>query len=286
MRDPVLVVGAGLAGLAAATELARAGLRAIVADQARAPGGAIHRQPLSDVEMPIASPAQQRRWTMLMEEVKSQGERIEIRCASRYAGIDHQGMALLTGERSCLLRPSALVLATGATERVHPRPGWTLPGVMTAGAIQIQTKTLGAAPQGRILLAGSGPLLLAAAANMVDGGNPPVAVIEAARPFSHAAALALPGAYLREAAGYMATLLRARVPLLTGADLVRIEQGTAGLRAIVGTSRGARTFEVDVIGLHDGIRPNDYGATNAPVPVLRAGDCREALGARAALADG
>ena len=284
--SPVLVVGAGLAGLGAAIELARAGLPVRLVDQARTAGGAIHRQALQGVRS-IASPAQARRWQAVMADLAAQGPRISLQFATRFGGIDHRGTALLTGAQAVLFRPRALVLALGARERVQPRPGWTLPGVMTAGAIQSGLKTLAAPPKGRVILAGSGPLLLAVAAELCRLGHPPVAVIEAARPIGRVRALGLPLAYLAEAAGYLAILLRARVPLLFGADLLQISQDQGGLTAVVQTRTGLRTLGADVIGLHDGIRPNDTGLTESDgLAMLRVGDCREALGAAAALADG
>ena len=288
MIEPVvLVVGAGLAGLSAAAEIAGAGLRVLVVEQAAAPGGAIHRQPLPGIAHPAASPAHRRRWAELSADVRARGDRIQIWFGCRFAGLDHEGMALLTGARNAFLRPRALVIATGATERVRPRPGWALPNVMTAGALQIRTKTLGKAPDGRILLGGSGPLLLAAGAELVRGGNPPVAIVEAGRPFRHLiGSLGLPLPYLREAASYMATLLRARVPILTGAEIVRIAEKAGALAVQVEASSGGRVFEADLIGLHDGIGANNHYAAASNIPVIRAGDCREALGARAAFADG
>jgi NADPH-dependent 2,4-dienoyl-CoA reductase/sulfur reductase-like enzyme len=288
MCDPrILVVGAGLAGLAAAVELGRAGHRVLVVDQAQRPGGAVHRQPLPGARA-LASPAQARRWRALMAAVAAQGARIEIVCNTRFGGVDHGGAVLLTGDGAALLRPRALVLAVGARESVQPRPGWTLPGVLTAGALQTQIKTSAAPPAGTVLLAGSGPLLLALGAELVRLGRPPVAIIEAAKPFAHPLrSLALPPGYIAEAASHMARLLRARVPLLTGAHLTRITAAGSGLQAEVETRRGTRRLVADQIALHDGIRPNDTGLTaSAALPVLRLGDCREALGAAAALADG
>lgn len=284
----VLVVGAGLAGLSAAATLAGTGLSVLVVDQARAAGGAIHRQPLDWVAQPIGSTTRRRRWTALMAEVSAFGARIEIRCETRFGGIDHTGAALISGAAGgALFTPRAVILATGASERVQPRPGWTLPGVQTAGAIQIALKTTGEAPSGRVVLAGSGPLLLAVAAELVRCGAPPLAIVEAARPLSHPLlALGLPASYQREAVAHLTRLALARVPIFWGSHVSAIEHGDS-LRLRLATPRGARELVADVIGLHDGIRPNDYGSRSTEhALVFRAGDCNEALGARAALAHG
>lgn len=285
--ETVLVVGAGLAGLSAATELARAGLSVLVVDQAQAVGGAIHRQPLAGGRS-IASGAQKRRWAGVMAGVAAQGGRITLSPGTRFGGVDHTGAVLLSGAMNRLFRPSALVLALGARESVQPRQGWTLPGVETAGSLQTRLKTLAEAPAGRVLLAGSGPLLLALGAELVKLGRPPVAILEAGRPFARPlAALGLPRSYWAEAALYLARLRLARVPILTGTHLTAIRAEGGALCAEVDGPRGARRFVADHIALHDGIRPNDIGLPDcAALPVVRLGDCREALGARAALADG
>jgi hypothetical protein len=184
-----------------------------------------------------------------------------------------------------LLRPRAVVLALGARESVRPRPGWTLPGVETAGSVQIRLKTLGEAPQGRVLLAGSGPLLLAVGAQLTRLGRPPVAILEAGRPFARPlTAVGLPRDYWIEAMAYLSRLMLARVPILTETRLmtIRAESG-----ALMVEASGGQRFIVDHVALHDGIRPNDLGmpACDA-LPVVRLGDCREALGARAAMVDG
>lgn len=284
---PVLIVGAGVAGLSAAAALAEAGLSSVVADQASRPGGMIHRQPLPGVLAPVLAGPHRRAWADLMDRVRHHKTAIRIRAECRFAGIDHTGTALLAGAQGAFLKPCALILATGASERVLPRPGWTLPGVRTAGSIQIHLKTTGEAPARRILLAGSGPLLYAIGAQLARAGTPPVAIVEAGRPFSGGlSALTLPAAYLAEALGYMATLLRHRVPILTGAEVERIEPSGDGLSVKVAGRSGPRSFSADILGLHDGIRRNDHCATNAPIPIVSAGDCREALGARAAGVDG
>lgn len=284
---PVIVVGGGPAGVSAATELARAGFSVLVVDQAQALGGAVHRQPMPGIKS-VASAAQKKRWDKVIAGMAMQGDRITISLSTRFCGLDHTGAVLLGGARNQLVRPRALVLALGARESVQPRTGWTHVGVETVGSLQTRLKTLGQAPKGRILLAGSGPLLLALGAELTKLGNPPVAIIEAGRPFSHPlSALRLPFSYLVEACQYLVSLRLAGVPLLNDSHLTSIATETGHLRAEVETPQGPRQFTVDHIGLHDGIRPNDIGLPNCPaLPVIRVGDCHEALGARAAIADG
>ena len=138
--SPVLVVGAGPAGLMAATELARAGIPVLLVDQAQALGGAVFRQPMPGVPS-VAAPEQRKRWRAILAEFSSQQERITTCLSTKFGGLDHTGAVFLSGARPCLFRPRALVLALGARESVQPRPGWTLPGVETAGSLQIHLKT-------------------------------------------------------------------------------------------------------------------------------------------------
>jgi len=179
-------------------------------------------------------------------------------------------------------------MATGARELVQPRAGWTHAAVTTVGALQINLKTAGQYPEGRIVLAGSGALLYACGAQLARAGNAPVAIIEAGRPFSHPfKSLRLPISYLKEAAGYMARLHLARVPIITGADVVAIKDTGNGLSLRVANKGGIKEIQADHLGLHDGLARNDYGhAAVSSVPVVSAGDSREVLGRVAAVVDG
>ena len=82
----------------------------------------------------------------------------------------------------------SILLATGAVERPVPIPGWTLPGVMTAGAAQILLKTADLVPSGRTVIAGQGPLLYLAAIQLARAGALPLAVLETTRHENYAAA--------------------------------------------------------------------------------------------------
>jgi hypothetical protein len=198
------------------------------------------------------------------------------------------------GEVLCL-EARAVIIATGAVEKVRPIPGWDHPGVSTVGGLQVMMKETGRAPRGKVLLAGNGPLLTAAAAQMAAVGNPPVAIIEAGDPLRPSLAglgLFVAPHLLAEAFGYLRTIFAAGIPWWRGARIEAIEPYADGLQARVVHGGVGSTFIVDRIGLHDGIRSNDAGLppdaddpTSSPI-IIRAGDCREPLGALAAEAAG
>jgi NADPH-dependent 2,4-dienoyl-CoA reductase/sulfur reductase-like enzyme len=145
-------------------------------------------------------------------------------------------------------------------------PGWTLPGVLNAGAAQIAMKSAGSVPQGKVWLVGSGPLVLLLAGQLLDVGAKVVGIVDTT-----------PMRNLRDALAYLATaaiaapfplatglqmLLRVRLSRLrwyTGVDGVRIEGDERGERvASVSFTRGRRTHReaADVVLLHHGVVPN------------------------------
>jgi NADPH-dependent 2,4-dienoyl-CoA reductase/sulfur reductase-like enzyme len=293
LRCDVLVIGGGAAGVAAATELARTGLTVELAEQRAALGGAYHRQPAGKRSSAVHARGR-RDWSRLVEALARAG--IVPRLRHVFLGLDSDGLAMLddrAGSRVVAVRARALVIAVGAVERVLPRPGWQLPGIMTAGGLQMILKEGGSPPPGDILIAGNGPLTIALAADLARLGRPPVALVEAGDPFARpAAALRFashPG-LAAEAAGHLAHVLAGRIPWLRGTRLTAIEPRDGRLAATVRDRRGnARTIAADLVALHDGIRPNDFGlpaVSHGEPVVIRAGDCREALGIRAAVADG
>lgn len=298
MGDPdILVIGGGPAGMSAALEAASSGLAVELVEQRESLGGAIYRQPVEGVPAIPQSAAARSRWEALSRAFGSAA--IPVRFGSVFLGVDGHGYVLLEDRQKGLvecLSPKAVVLATGAVEHVYPRPGWQFAGVSTAGGLQVMMKETGSAPRGSVLLAGSGPLLIAVAAQMARLGNPPLAIVESGDPYRRI----IPGLgmlgfpkLLAEALGYLKDVHLHRIPWMRGSRLVSIEREGGHFSAVVRTADGKqRTFACDRIGLHDGIRPNDYGlppvsseSADGPV-IVRAGDCREALGAVAAEVDG
>lgn len=154
MRDAV-IIGAGPAGLAAAYRAAQNGLRVTVVDDNPAAGGQIWR---SEQAKPVSREAQA--W---FEKLRS----VEIELINGALVFQQPAPGTLLAETSegvSELNYQHLVLATGARERFLPFPGWTLPNVMGAGGLQALVKT-GLPIEGkRVVVAGSGPLLLAVAA--------------------------------------------------------------------------------------------------------------------------
>ncbi len=131
-----------------------------------------------------------------------------------------------------------MLLAPGAHDRPVVFPGWTLPGVLSAGAAQTIVKTQRVSPGERVLFSGSGPLALAFPAQLHHHGVTVVAALEAGPPpgprdlIRIAAAARGNGALLRDAAGYRSELLRGRVPLRYRRIVLRAE-GRDRVEAVV-----------------------------------------------------
>lgn len=162
------VLGAGPAGMAAAVIATDAGLRVTLLDDQAAPGGQIWRN---------AEAVADRGDLALFGDDYAAG--VEAVAAFRDADVDYRPLTRVIGVEAAdeggdvlyvrngkagRLHAKRLVIALGAYERPMPFPGWTLPGVMTAGAAQIALKTAGLIPERPFVLAGQGPLLLLLAA--------------------------------------------------------------------------------------------------------------------------
>ena len=260
-RYDVAIIGAGPAGMAAAVETARAGLSTVLLDEQGSPGGQIYRS----VEQ-----AGSRRLEVLggdyAEGRKLAGEFRESNAdylpGATVWNVTREGTVDFsrTGG-SAQLAAGALVVASGAIERPTPMPGWTLPGVLTAGAVQILLKAHGLVDE-EVVFAGSGPLLWLIAAQMVAAGARPRAIVETvprSRYRAAASKLALnltAAGYLRKGAAMMRVVKRAGVPIYRDATQLAIA-GKAKTEAVTFRS-GGRDHRVETgrVALHQGVVPN------------------------------
>ncbi len=207
--------------MAAAIEAARAGLRCTLVDEAAHLGGQIYRPP--PAEFRISKPGllgrDFERGERLRNEFATVADRVEVVSGAAVIGLWDNGREVVwtTGGASTTQRTDRLIVASGAYERPVPFPGWTLPGVITAGGAQTLVKTLGIRPGRRALVAGTGPLLLVVANQLHKAGVEVVAVLEAGAPsWSPAQLPKILGEWdlLRDAWQYWRGLRRANIPWL------------------------------------------------------------------------
>ena len=179
----IAVIGAGPAGIAAATCAAEAGSRVVLVDEAPRPGGQIWRH-IERTTLPTAA----QRWLGRLD-------RSGARVLQGTGVVDVQPGFVLAAERDgdpVTVSAATVIIATGARERLLPFPGWTLPGVVGAGGAQALLKSGTNLRGKRVIVAGTGPLLLAVAGALARAGVRVTEVIEQAparRVYTFAASL-------------------------------------------------------------------------------------------------
>lgn len=156
----LVVIGAGPAGLRAATTAAQLGVDVAVVDQQPRPGGQIFRNAecARGAEAAVTDPAEKRDGADLIARFRSSRALHYPNATVCFASTDRE-LGVVDDSGSHIVRAQRIIVATGAMERPIPFPGWTLPGVMTLGAAQVLLKSSGAVPSGSVVLAGAGPLL-------------------------------------------------------------------------------------------------------------------------------
>jgi glycine/D-amino acid oxidase-like deaminating enzyme len=224
----VLVVGGGPAGLCGAIAAAEAGAAVVLLDERGAPGGQ-YSKPLADSHTDVAPDAQFRLGIDLLDRAQRAGVRIEVESVV-WGGFAPDEIAALVRGRAVTFRPRRLILAPGAHEAPVPLPGWTLPGVMTTGALQALVRAQRVCPGERVLVGGTGPLNLQLACELVACGVKPIAVVEASpRPGLTAwrdlwrMARNAPG-LVRDGVSMLATLKRAGVPVLWSSWVTEVHE--------------------------------------------------------------
>lgn len=269
-RRPVLaVIGAGPAGLAAALAAAARGVRVTLVDSAAAPGGQFYRQPAPGLgaRRPQALHHQWRTWERLrtgLDAHRSAGHvtilsNRHVWCVEREStGFTVHALLGPEQRESVGLYADGVLLATGGYEKVLPFPGWTLPGVVTAGGAQALLKGGLVLPGRTAVVAGTGPLLLPVATGLAAAGAEVAALVESADPRAfvrRSRVLAGSPAKLVEGAGYVAQLLGRGV--------------SVKVRHTVVEAHGAERLEsVTVAALGPGDRPVPGSGRRIPCDTL------------------
>ena len=250
---PAVVVGAGPAGLCAAIELKRAGAPVILMDENGKPGGQLFKQ----IHKFFGS-QEHRAGTRgfdigkdLLKDSLDLG--IDVRLNTEVVGLDSNlnVWAIEGRKRSYTLEASRVILATGATENALSFPGWTLPGVMTAGCAQTLINVHRVLPGKRVLVVGSGNVGVIVSYQLMQAGAEVVGIIEAAPAL---------GGY----GVHTAKVARAGVPFHVKTTIVRAEGSESVERAVIARvdekfrpiAGTEQTLEVDTICLAVGLTPS------------------------------
>ncbi|MGH8853410.1 MAG: FAD-dependent oxidoreductase [Telluria sp.] len=244
------IVGSGPAGLAAAQAGLAAGARVCLIDDNLAPGGQIWRGGPGAWVDPRAK--------ALWDQVNGHPRLTHLQTSQVVGAIGPRTLLLESETGATRVNFERLILCSGAREIVLPFPGWTLPGVTGAGGLQALIKGGMEVRGRRIVVAGSGPLLLATAATAVAAGAQVVAIVEhqtRARLARFGLGLALRhSAKFRQAASLFATLMK--IPYLTGGQIVEARGWQALQSVVVQTRRTQLEYPCDFLGAGFGLSPN------------------------------
>lgn len=309
----IVVIGGGPAGLAAAVQAREMGLSAMLLDEQPEPGGQIYRAvERAEAEGRATNLGQDYQYGLVLATAFR-------RCGASYlAGhqvwqVERDGRVYVTdGTTSRIVSGRRVVIAVGAMERPVPIRGWTLPGVMTVGSAQILLKTISLLPGKDVWLAGSGPLLLAYAAQVVAFGGHLAGILDTSRNAQRVAALVHWRGVLRgwrdvaKGLHYYGALRSAGVRIIR--NVKEVEAHGDSQLTHIRWRVGADWQSADAGGLllHEGVIPNThitqslgcahtwdthqhcfrpvvdaFGATDAEA-IYVAGDCGGIGGARAA----
>lgn len=258
----IAIIGAGPAGIGAALTAASCGLKAVVLDEQPRPGGQIYRNVTGAPRSvsAVLGPDYLYGETLVRTLIESA---VEHRFATLVWDVARDlTISAQQQGRSFRLKARQVISATGAIERPSPMPGWTLPGVLTAGAAQIALKTAGSLPAGRVVLAGGGPLLLLVACQLLDAGAQVTGIVDTTPvenrwgALKHFPSAVGAPAYLLKGLRMLQRLRRSSVPTFSRARNLELS-GSEHVTGLQFAHAGAmRQIEADVVLLHHGIVPN------------------------------
>lgn len=257
----IVVIGAGPAGMTAATTCAGSGARTLLLDEQPSPGGQIYRS--------IERPAIPNREVLGPDYYKGEAlvkafrqARLDyVSSASVWEVTPEREISVSVSGKSSIVSADQVIVATGAQERPFPISGWTLPGVMTVGAAQILLKKSGLIADNAVF-AGSGPLLYLTARQYLRAGAKVKAILDTTPANNYWRSVprgfgALHGfKNLQKGWQWIREIKAAGVPVVSGIEHLRA-YGEQRVRGVDYRSDGHRTMvETDHVFLHQGVVPN------------------------------
>ncbi len=287
MAARVIIVGAGPAGVRAAQACVEAGLRPTVIDEGRRDGGQIYRRQPDGFSRSYDTlyGTEAARAAALHQSFDVLKGRIDYRPETLVWNISANEVHTVSGTRYGTLPFDALIICSGATDRLMPVRGWHQAGTYSLGGAQVALKSQGCAIGSRIVMMGSGPLLYLVSAQYVKAGAQIAAVLDTSTFMQRLTALprllALP-AVLKKGLALTRVLSKARVPVYRGVQPLEIkgspETGVSGVK--VALPRGKRLeFPCDAVALGYHLRPETQLADLAGCGFIFDDDAKQWLAA-------
>ncbi|MCP3943569.1 MAG: FAD-dependent oxidoreductase [Desulfobacteraceae bacterium] len=263
-RYDVIIIGAGPAGLSAGAVLGEMGLNVLVLDEQSVVGGQIYRRIETAPEHRLKFFGRDySRGLALADRFKKSGAKFEGSATVWQAESDGSVCYSRRG-KSKMVWANYILVATGAMERPVPLPGWTLSGVMGAGAANALAKEAGLVPAGRVVLAGSGPLLLLEASLLLKKGVDLLAVLETTPVMPPVAALPkgvqaiLDPGLLFKGLKILREIKKSKIQHYKGVKDIRVI-GTDGLESVEAMHKENHlNFTADILLVHFGVIPNTH----------------------------
>ncbi|KAF1029116.1 MAG: Hydrogen cyanide synthase subunit HcnB [Pseudomonas sp.] len=251
----VVIVGAGPAGITAARTLLDHGVTPCLVDESPRGGGQIYRRQPANFQRSAKAlyGFEAGKANAVHRTMDELAPHIDYRPETLVWNAENGRLDMLNHGRAESLEYTQIIVATGATDRILPVPGWTLPGVYSLGAAQIALKYQGCAIGERVAFCGSGPLLYLVAYQYAKAGAKVVAVLDSA-PFS-AQCRALPAllgqpATLAKGMYYRAWLAAHGIPVYQGATLAQIH----GEQRVSSIQWGDRRLDCDAVAFAHALR--------------------------------
>ena len=268
----IVVIGAGPAGVAASIAAAKCAASVTLIDEKRELGGKVLRQITDDRSVRFTNEQERVTASRLFAELKENGEKIEIMQNTVIWGIFDKNTIAFFSENDGhkmegQLKAKKIIIASGAFDHTIPFPGWTLPGVWTMGGLNTMVKHQGVLPGKRALVAGTGPLLLLLANNLIKAGIDVAGVVEikSVKDYLFQAISILSGGFLlKTGIQYLNDIKKNKTPIFRShalcaafgkdeIDKAVIKKVNKNWEPIAGTEK---EFDIDFIAIGYGLIPS------------------------------